>query len=83
MDLRTTKFLLAIVFPFSDHFFLYISGSQQEVILSPRGHRALSGDILDYHNWEVVVGRYWHLEARDAKYSILHKTALQDLAVQM
>lgn len=51
--------------------------------MSPRGRLALSGDILDYHNWEVVVGRYWHLEARDAKYSILHRTALHVLAVQM
>lgn len=42
---------------------IWSDGFQLWVILLPRKHLALSGDIFNYHNWGWV--GYWHLVDRD------------------
>lgn len=42
------------------------SGSQPRLILSPRGHLAISRDVFDCHDWEWdATGIQW-IEPRDA-----------------
>lgn len=36
------------------------------VILLPRGHLAILGDILGSHNWEGSATGLWQIEAMDA-----------------
>lgn len=50
-----------------------LSGSQPEAILPPRGHLAMSGDIIlsQLENGEFATGIYWG-ETRDAPEVINH-----------
>lgn len=59
------------------------SGSQRGVILFPRGHSAMSGEIFGCHNWGkgVLLGIVWVAASDAAKHPTMHRTAPHNQAL--